>query len=64
MVALSEGQEASGATRAGQDYADLPRLEADPDALKQVLRNLINNAIEATPEAASLPARVGTIART
>lgn len=32
-----------------EDYADLPLLEADPDALKQVLLNLINNAIEAMP---------------
>jgi signal transduction histidine kinase len=32
-----------------EDYSDLPPLEADPDALKQVLLNLINNAIEAMP---------------
>jgi signal transduction histidine kinase len=32
-----------------EDYSDLPLLEADPDALKQVLLNLINNAIEAMP---------------
>jgi signal transduction histidine kinase len=37
-----------------EDYADLPRLEADPDALKQVLLNLINNAIEAMPEGGEL----------
>jgi signal transduction histidine kinase len=37
-----------------EDYSDLPPLEADPDALKQVLLNLINNAIEAMPEGGEL----------
>jgi PAS domain S-box-containing protein len=34
--------------------ADLPRLEADPQQLPQVLRNLISNAYEAMPEGGSL----------
>jgi signal transduction histidine kinase len=37
-----------------EDYVDLPPLEADPDALRQVLLNLINNAIEAMPEGGEL----------
>jgi signal transduction histidine kinase len=53
-----------------EDYSDLPPLEADPDALKQVLLNLINNAIEAMPMGGELAVstrsgrdRVGLVVR-
>jgi signal transduction histidine kinase len=42
------------------EYGDLPRLEIDPDACKQVLLNLFNNAIDAMPRGGEL--RVSTIA--
>jgi signal transduction histidine kinase len=32
-----------------EDYADLPSLEVDPDAFRQVLLNLFNNAFQAMP---------------
>ena len=42
------------------EYGDLPRLEIDPDACKQVLLNLFNNAIDAMPRGGEL--RVSTFA--
>jgi signal transduction histidine kinase len=36
------------------DYAELPCLELDPDAVKQVLLNLFNNAIDAMPGGGTL----------
>jgi signal transduction histidine kinase len=41
------------------EYGDLPRLEVDPDAFRQVLLNLFNNAIDAMPRGGDL--RVTTI---
>ena len=35
-------------------YSELPSLEIDPDALKQVLLNLLNNAVEAMPRGGAL----------
>ncbi len=43
-----------------EDYADLPWLEVDPDSLKQVLLNLINNAIEAMPQGGELGISTGS----
>jgi len=37
-----------------EDYADLPLLEVDADALKQVLLNLVNNSIQAMPQGGQL----------
>jgi hypothetical protein len=36
------------------DYGELPCLEIDPDAFRQVLLNLFNNAIDAMPHGGSL----------
>ncbi len=36
------------------DYGDVPILELDPDALKQVLLNVFNNAIDAMPQGGTL----------
>jgi signal transduction histidine kinase len=36
------------------DYAELPSLELDPDAVKQVMLNLFNNAIDAMPGGGTL----------
>jgi len=36
------------------DYAELPCLELDPDAVKQVMLNLFNNAIDAMPGGGTL----------
>ena len=41
-----------------EEYGDLPRLDIDPDALKQVMLNLLNNAFEAMPRGGEL--RVAT----
>lgn len=41
-----------------EEYAELPILEIDPDALKQVVLNLINNAFDAMPRGGEL--RVST----
>jgi signal transduction histidine kinase len=56
--------------RVVEAYAELPRLEVDPDALKQVLLNLMNNAIEAMPQGGELgvstrsgEGRVGIVVR-
>jgi signal transduction histidine kinase len=37
-----------------EEYGELPRLEIDPDAFKQVLLNLFNNAVEAMPRGGNL----------
>jgi signal transduction histidine kinase len=41
-----------------EEYGDLPSLEMDPDAFKQVLLNLLNNAVQAMPRGGQL--RVST----
>jgi signal transduction histidine kinase len=41
------------------EYGDLPRVEIDPDAFKQVLLNIFNNAIDAMPRGGEL--RVSTL---
>jgi signal transduction histidine kinase len=41
-----------------EEYADLPLLQVDGDALKQVLLNLLNNSIQAMPHGGQL--RVAT----
>jgi signal transduction histidine kinase len=41
-----------------EDYGELPCLEIDPDAFKQVMLNLLNNALEAMPRGGQL--RVAT----
>src|ERR1035437_201940 len=41
-----------------EEYADLPLLEVDADALKQVLLNLLNNSMQAMPHGGQL--RVAT----
>ena len=50
------------------EYGELPRLEVDPDAFRQVLLNLFNNAIDAMPRGGDLcvttigePDRVGVV---
>jgi signal transduction histidine kinase len=42
------------------EYGEVPRLEVDPDAFRQVLLNLFNNAIEAMPRGGDL--RLTTLA--
>jgi signal transduction histidine kinase len=42
------------------EYGELPRLEVDPDAFRQVLLNLFNNAIDAMPRGGDL--RLTTVA--
>ncbi|HEX7590479.1 MAG TPA: ATP-binding protein [Candidatus Limnocylindrales bacterium] len=42
------------------EYGELPRLEVDPDAFRQVLLNLFNNAIQAMPRGGDL--RLTTLA--
>ena len=41
-----------------EEYDELPSLEIDPDAIKQVLLNLLNNSVEAMPRGGQL--RVST----
>jgi two-component system NtrC family sensor kinase len=43
------------------EFGDLPCLEIDPDAFRQVLLNLFNNAFDAMPEGGEL--RVKTLAQ-
>lgn len=45
--------------RIAEEYGELPCLEIDPDALKQVLVNLFSNAIQAMPSGGEL--RVSTL---
>ncbi len=47
------------AVRIVADFADLPRLEVDPDAFRQVLLSLYSNAIDAMPSGGIL--RVATV---
>ena len=44
--------------RISEAYADLPSLEIDPDAFRQVTLNLLNNAVDAMPQGGEL--RVST----
>jgi two-component system sensor histidine kinase HydH len=43
------------------DCGELPRQEVDPDALKQVLVNLFNNAVEAMPRGGELHVSTRTV---
>jgi signal transduction histidine kinase len=52
---------ADGEVRMVADYGDLPCLEIDADAFRQVLLNLFNNAIDAMPRGGTL--RVATMDR-
>jgi signal transduction histidine kinase len=49
------------ASRSSADYGELPRQEIDPDALKQVLVNLFNNAVEAMPRGGELHVSTRTV---
>jgi signal transduction histidine kinase len=44
-----------------EDYGEVPSLEVDPDALKQVLLNLFNNAVAAMPRGGRLRVTTRTV---
>ncbi|HEX8939152.1 MAG TPA: ATP-binding protein [Candidatus Limnocylindrales bacterium] len=43
-----------GGVRIEERYADLSEVELDPDAIKQVLLNLLHNAVQAMPQGGTL----------
>ena len=58
-VELVRFRASEAGVRIHAEYAELPSLEIDPDAFRQVLLNLLNNAIDAMPDGGEL--RVTTI---
>jgi signal transduction histidine kinase len=53
-LGLVQYRAAEAEVRIVAEYGELPRLEVDPDAFRQVLLNLFNNAIEAMPRGGEL----------
>jgi signal transduction histidine kinase len=51
---LVQYRAAEAEVRIVAEYGELPRLEVDPDAFRQVLLNLFHNAIEAMPRGGEL----------
>lgn len=60
VVDLSSFQLKETAIRLTQDFGVIPRIEADPNQLKQVFLNIINNAVYAMHNSGSLEIQTST----
>ncbi len=54
VIILTRAQAKTGRVEIVEDYGDIPRMIGDPNQIKQVFVNIINNAIHAMPEGGKL----------
>lgn len=54
VILLTRAQAKTGRVEIVEDYGDIPRMIGDPNQIKQVFVNIINNAIHAMPEGGKL----------
>ncbi len=59
-AAYQHAAERAGVTLSTQADVDLPRIQADPDRMMQVLGNLVSNAIRHTPRGGSIQCSVAS----
>jgi signal transduction histidine kinase/HAMP domain-containing protein len=57
VILLIEAQAKLNNVRVSKEYGELPKSMGDPNQLKQVFLNLINNAVSAMPEGGTLSLR-------